>query len=336
MWSILATFVGLGAVGLALWQVPWWLDARYLPTITQPQATAVTGVRTALLAMGAGGLATVGIIYTHRTLHQNREGQVTDRYTKAISQIASDKPVEQLGGIYALERIMRDSVKDHATIGEVLAAFVREHAPAPGISTQKPLQRWRAAGAQYAVLLRRNAEPNADPRPAEPVQAALTVLGRRPQDRAEPFRLNLGYTNLNRANLTGAHLEGANLTGAHLEGADLYGAHLEGANLSLAHLEKANLWGAYLERANLWGAHLEKANLNEVDLKQADLFGANLEGADLRGAYLEMAGMSQVVGQLTVEQLVTARPTQITFLPEHLAADPRVMARIDAVEKEGL
>ncbi|MFB7359899.1 pentapeptide repeat-containing protein [Streptomyces gardneri] len=109
-----------------------------------------------------------------------------------------------------------------------------------------------------------------------------------------------------------------------------------GANLSLAHLEKANLWGAYLEKANLWGAHLEKANLNEVHLEQADLFWANLEGADLCGAHLEMAGMSKVVGQLTVEQLVSARPTQITFLPEHLAADPRVMARIDAVEKEGL
>ncbi|MEU1466086.1 hypothetical protein ABZ467_36775 [Streptomyces sp. NPDC005727] len=128
VWGTLVALAGIGAVGVALWQVPWWLDAHYLPDITQPQATAVTGVRTALLAMGAGGLAAVGILYTHRTLHQNREGQVTDRYTKAISQIASDKPVEQLGGIYALERIMRDSAKDHATIVEVLAAFVREHA----------------------------------------------------------------------------------------------------------------------------------------------------------------------------------------------------------------
>ncbi|MFE5710656.1 pentapeptide repeat-containing protein [Streptomyces sp. NPDC056501] len=336
MWSILAALVGLGAVGVALWQVPWWLDARYLPTITQPQATAVTGVRTALLAMGAGGLATVGIIYTHRTLHQNREGQVTDRYTKAIGQIASDKPVEQLGGIYALERIMRDSVKDHATIVEVLAAFVREHAPAPEISMQKPLQRWRDAGAQYAVLLRRNAEHNADPRPAEPVQAALTVLGRRPQDRDEPFLLNLGYTNLRRANLNGAHLEGANLNGAHLEGANLYGAHLEGAVLSSARLKEADLREVNLERAMLWGAHLEKANLYRADLEMADLFAADLEGANLWGAHLEMADLSKVVGQLTVEQLVSARPRRSTFLPERLAADPRVMARIDAVEKEGL
>ncbi|GHG63087.1 hypothetical protein GCM10018779_32330 [Streptomyces griseocarneus] len=119
-----------------MWQVPWWLDAQYLNThLTQPQAITVTGMRTALLGIGAGGRAAVGILYTHRTLHQNREGQVTDRYTKAISQIASDKPVEQLGGIYALERIMRDSAKDHVTIVEVLAAFVREHAPAPAEPT---------------------------------------------------------------------------------------------------------------------------------------------------------------------------------------------------------
>lgn len=143
-WYILAVLTAVALAGVALWQVPWWLDDRYLnKDLTQPVATTITGVRTALLALGAGGLAAVGIIYTHRTLQQTRvrdpeqaeltrEEQYTDRYTSAVCQIASDKPVEQLGGIYALERIMRDSKKDHATIVEVLAAFVREARRSPG------------------------------------------------------------------------------------------------------------------------------------------------------------------------------------------------------------
>ena len=32
-----------------------------------------------------------------------------------------------IGGIYALERIARDSAKDHPTVMEVLTAFIREH-----------------------------------------------------------------------------------------------------------------------------------------------------------------------------------------------------------------
>ncbi|MFD5398598.1 pentapeptide repeat-containing protein [Streptomyces sp. NPDC127097] len=321
VWGILTALGGIGAVGIALWQVPWWLDAHHLPKITQPQATAVTGVRTALLAMGAGGLAVVGILYTHRTLHQTREGQVTDRYTKAIGQIASDKPVEQLGGIYALERIMRDSVKDHATIVEVLAAFVREHAPAPvESSTQKLVQlarqRMRTAKTRVTLRLRGYAvEYDRSPRPTEPVQAALTVLGRRPRDRGELFRLNLGNANLRKADLRWAHLEGADLRWAHLEGADLFGAHLESADLRGAHLEEAHL-NAYLELARLHRAHLERAILERAELRGARLEGAHLEGAT----------------HLTVDQLVSARPRESTSLPPHLAADDRVTARIAAVE----
>ena len=33
----------------------------------------------------------------------------------------------RIGGIYALERIARDSAKDHPTVMEVLTAFIREH-----------------------------------------------------------------------------------------------------------------------------------------------------------------------------------------------------------------
>jgi len=37
----------------------------------------------------------------------------------------------RLGGIYALERIARDSEADRATIAEVLTAYIRIHSPWP-------------------------------------------------------------------------------------------------------------------------------------------------------------------------------------------------------------
>ncbi|MFJ5552947.1 pentapeptide repeat-containing protein [Streptomyces sp. NPDC093225] len=302
VWGALAVLVSVGVFFVALWQVPWWMDENHLEHIEPAQATAVTGVRTALLALGAGGLAAVGVIYTHRTLHQNREGQVTDRYTKAIGQVASDKPVEQLGGIYALERIMRDSVKDHATIVEVLAAFVRSHATAPVETATKDhlrLARQRLrAGAPIASTHSRHTADNAYQRPTESVQAALTVLGRRPRDGDEPFQLDLARTDLRGAKMTNGYLKGASLEGTQLQGARLDGAHLE-------------------------GAHLEKANLDGVRLDGAILPGAHLHGADLKKARV-----------LTVEQLVSARPTQATVLPAHLAKNAKVLARIAAVMRE--
>ena len=45
-----------------------------------------------------------------------RQGQITDRFTKAIVQLGEQGPEKlavRLGGIYALERIARDSERDH-------------------------------------------------------------------------------------------------------------------------------------------------------------------------------------------------------------------------------
>lgn len=52
---------------------------------------------------------------------------MTDRYTKAIDQLRSDKLDERIGGIYALDRVARDSFTDHPTAIDVVAAFIREH-----------------------------------------------------------------------------------------------------------------------------------------------------------------------------------------------------------------
>jgi hypothetical protein len=52
-----------------------------------------------------------------------REGQITDRFTKAIAQLGEQGPEKlavRLGGIYALERIARDSERDHWPMMEVL------------------------------------------------------------------------------------------------------------------------------------------------------------------------------------------------------------------------
>ena len=47
---------------------------------------------------------------------------MTDRYTKAIEQLGSDKLDVRIGGIYALERIALDSDKDHLPLaaGEIV------------------------------------------------------------------------------------------------------------------------------------------------------------------------------------------------------------------------
>jgi len=61
-------------------------------------------------------------------LNAAREGQLTDRYTKAVEHLSSDKLDVRIGGIQALQLIARDSPQIYQPVViEALATFVREH-----------------------------------------------------------------------------------------------------------------------------------------------------------------------------------------------------------------
>jgi uncharacterized protein YjbI with pentapeptide repeats len=327
-WALAWRFLLVVALA-ALFAVIWWkvppalyrdsgggLDAE------NARLKAVTDTRTALLAglIGVGALLTFWLnsrVYriTSETLAVTKQGQITERYAKAIEQLGSQTLDVRLGSIYALERITHDSRRDQdqATIVEVLSAFVRVHSDPvyrlrrhlaeptrpdwkDGESPQKE-EAFQEGERPRQRELRLAEEHVAEfPLPVD-VQVAVTVLGRLPH---RPSVL--------RADLAGAHLAKADLAGADLEGANLLGANLARANLSEAHLERANLLRADLEGANLYGAHLVRADLTVqrgpeysiqdpsrfANLKRANLTKAHLEQTDLAGALLEQGSLSGV------------------------------------------
>ena len=256
--------------------------------------TAVDNARGRLLTLGAGLVAVAALVFTalnfsllrrnseqadqwqRRTHELTEQGQVTDRYTKAIEQLGSDKLDVRIGGIYALERIARDSARDHPTVMEVLTAFIREHSP-----------------EQWDPDSRTHWDPSA-PDSAEPlrsdIQAAITVVGRRDSERdIQPMDLTGAYlhgANLDLANLARANLRRADLTGANLIRADLSGAYLREADLTGADIEYAKLSGADLQCANLTSAEVTCADFTRADLSCVILTGAYLAGADFTDADL--------------------------------------------------
>ncbi len=251
-------------------------------------------------------------------LKATEDKNVTERYTKAIEQLGSGKIEVQLGGIYALERIARDSNRDHWTIMEVLSSFI-----------QKPIdsEKLERQGEQPLIKI------------SQVDQAALTVIGRRKKendpnleetnqriDLSKAFLAKADLSNaifndailnnvilnnailndaeLNRARLSHAELNGAELNGAELNGAILIGAKLNNAKLNNAKLSGANFRGADLSgaqllavdtrRASFEGAILIGAKLNGADLSNKDLRGVNFNGANLSSAKLNGAKLNGV------------------------------------------
>ena len=283
--------LALGLLGCLGWQYLTWMNlSRGLEPGERVRAQT-EAVKT--LAQVLGGSILLYAIYLtlrrvralERQVEVAREEQVTERFTRAIEQLGSDKMEVRLGGIYALERIARDSDKDYWTIMEVLTAFIRENAPwppRPGQADPGAPPEKKTAGAGPGEEGKGQETPASSgppkPKPSTDIQAALTVLGRR-QRRADEPPLDLRSTDLRGADLERADLRSAKLSRARLEGADLRESRLEKADL-----RRANLSVALLSQARLEGADLKEAKLNVASLKEA-----RLEGADLRWAHLEEA-----------------------------------------------
>jgi hypothetical protein len=247
-------------------------------------------IRTALLAVGAGVVAIVGAYFTYRTFKLNSSGQITDRFSRAIGELGDANPRVCLGGIYALERIARDSREDHPQVMEVLTAYVRAEVPKKeaGQARLPWKDGWTAYGRE---------------RPRNEVQAAVAVLGRRNAS-WDKHRLDLGAVHLRRVKLPkDADLRGAILNETCLEDAMLKGVHLTPRQFPDG-CWPADLTGADLRHAVLEGARLDHAVVKGAKLDHATLCNATMAGVQLDGASLVDAHLAGVIGDpaLTAEQ----------------------------------
>jgi Pentapeptide repeats (8 copies) len=223
-----------GGIALFILVGGWILDSYTAPQTPAQKMDLIQ----ALGLITAGVAGAVGIFFTWRgqrltqesledtrkNLRVTREGQITDRFTRAIDQLGKVEDGKKLfeirvGGIYALERIARESEEDYGPIMEILPAYVRQNAPLPSQAGQERTE--DAIDEQRAMEGSRGKPETTEPSAPDPdIQAIMTVLRRRAlyHKREGPELLDLSDTNLIGADLSGANLiEAQNLTQEQLE-----------------------------------------------------------------------------------------------------------------------
>jgi len=228
----------------------------------------------------------------------------------------------RIGAIYALERIARDSLRDHIQIMEILCAYIRENAPASeALELQEPTE-WLEGETQNGDGLSSFLQKNwlmpyhtalADIRPRADVQTALTVIGRRsrPQKETEwgdwrPFEDKVPdwpEWNANEDGTAGnayaagveAHKSAVRTWGAlkPIYQLDLRATNLRGADMSgtaqTADFSLARFTAADLQGANFIAARVQQADFSLVKAQTARFFMAEIQeslflNAQIRGA----------------------------------------------------
>jgi uncharacterized protein YjbI with pentapeptide repeats len=218
-----------------------------------------------------GGVAIFVSFYTaQQQLGVQQQVQFTDRYTKAIDQIAASdnagnpKLAVRVGGLYVLEQIMNSSEAQHASILEVLCAYIRDNS--------------------LQTALKPSNGPRADTR------VALTILGRRNRDLEVSEESKKGWR-LFKAFLRDREFLNT-LTIEHVRPRlDFSGSDLARADLSHLVLAGADFSGVRLTNCRAYFADLSHVSFYQADLSDC-VIGSTLDGADFRGANLEGAAIS--------------------------------------------
>jgi uncharacterized protein YjbI with pentapeptide repeats len=305
--------------------------------------SAASGTRRDWITLGIASLpglaAIIALVFTAQSLQTtdrelaengqqvsiNSQAEITDRFNAAITNLSSSNTVIQLGGIYALQRIMTDSPRDQTTVLNVLCAYVRYHDPL--IST----------------AITPSPHDAVTPAVSSDVQAALTVIGGR-----DPAHDGSAIIDLEKTNLIGADLTGAYLVRADLEGSDLASANLDGSNLSRAHLEDVNFKAAQFTNTNLQASDLSNTYMQGVHVQDSRLYkavlaGSNLDGvyisdSDLRFANFAAAQMSNVIisgGKLDDAYFVSANLQGADIVDEEMMYAYLAYAQLQGADLEG-
>ncbi|MER5481867.1 pentapeptide repeat-containing protein [Streptomyces sp. NPDC002812] len=251
-----------------------------------------------------------------------------------------------------MKQILLDAPDQSEDAARVLQAFIHEHTePGVGGSEEGP-----SPDVAFAIEALGKAVPHAlhivrlPKRNLQGVNLGGMTLRYATFSGSILRRVNLQFSVLN-----GGYLDGVDATGAIFRHASLARVGLSDANLSVCLLDFADFTAARMDKADLTGAQAEGAiflraglsrakisgTFTRCDFRRANLVDADLtafsgpesdfQGARLRGANLTAADLSTARG-LTVDQVLEARISGSTLLPEYLRADERVVRSVRPAE----
>lgn len=196
----------------------------------------------------------------------------------------------RIGALLSLERIARDSPRDHIHIMEILCAYLRENsrvtAPASTAQSGLPATREEEHSVREDIqiatnlILRRSAASRAMEASASPVfvpdlraakldgvNARQTVVGPVLLDGSTWVKADLGFANFDKA----MAINGCDFSGADLDTASFNKAHLSGVTFSN---------GTLLGGTSFVGAHL-----NNISFSRTQIGNPNFEDAVLSNCY---------------------------------------------------
>ncbi|MFC8276840.1 pentapeptide repeat-containing protein [Streptomyces sp. NPDC057271] len=251
---------------------------------------AIATAMPAIPALLALGFTAMTLAQTRDALRVSERDQVASSYNETVANLGDDSMNVRISSIYALKRMMEESPREQPAIVQVLSAYVRDRAKAPKSKAQIDA-----------------AHRDRDARPADDVQAALNVLGKRPGGGDDGEVIDLRH-----AFLVGADFAAGDFSHADFRGADLTRAYLQDGWFQDVWFSGATMTGATLSGSFFVDAEFVDADLRGIVAQGAGMGDAVLTGADLTGAVLSPQVDEEEVGEGEGAEDESHRPTSLS------------------------
>lgn len=255
--------------------------------------------RTSLIQIGGGIVVVLGLYFTFRRIkaHENQvlqlqkqiqvqeEGQITERFTRAIEHLGSDNIAIRLGGIYALERIAKDSFKDHWTVMEILTTFIKEKSPM----------------LEYDIDENITSDPSYSKPISQDIQAIVNVLCRRswiPNEKKNELKLDLSHCNLDLAKFFNADLEFCSFLDSSLRftkwsNVNLNHTAFHNCNVSDANFYNVSIQGSSISEVDFSSCLFSIVNFTNSSLVKLDFINGKFHTIDMTSSYLSNCNFSK-------------------------------------------
>ncbi len=289
-------------------------------------ARALRELGTVILALFGAPFLIWRTVIASKQAHTAEQGLYTDRIAKAVEQIGADKVVKRqrtdengnltyerdsegnklfskpaiieetvpnlevrIGGLYALERIARDSSEDRITVMEILCAYIRENCK-PDTSCLP------ADDASWEEWLKWDTDSRPEMR--SDVNAAISVINHRGKvqqefERAHGFildlngvdfrGLNIDLKSFSHSNFKNAKLQGASITDSDIQDSAFIGTKLIGARFFNTNLSGSAFLGCRFDFAAFGRAKLNSTIYSACHFPHTSFAETKLRGAEFSG-----------------------------------------------------
>ncbi|ACK66835.1 pentapeptide repeat protein [Rippkaea orientalis PCC 8801] len=184
---------------------------------------------------------------------------VTERFSKAVEQLGSDKIQTRLGAIYSLEQIAKDSDIYHSIVIGVLTSFLRinSHTQLTILEIYTTLK----------VIQRQTLEKKSSDYNLDFCNAAFSNI--------DFFEIKFNAANFDRVTFYRCNFKGLYFDKASFYKANFTECFFEGCNFNSSNFEKADFYGCNLKKSNFDGSNFEGVVFDRVDFEKSKFDGSN-------------------------------------------------------------